>query len=210
MSAGARDSRRRIYVDMDDVLCETARGFLTLLNSSWDRAVEFDQIVSFDLGRSFDLSRAELERFMREAHEEDLLIDLAPLPGALEALGEWVREGYVVDVVTGRPPSTEPVSRAWLERHDVPFESLTFLAKYSNPHAEEDLRRAKPLSALAAGEYCLAVEDSRDMAHFLAAELGLDVALLDRPWNRDGEKALPDSVVRCSGWDVLTSRFPSP
>jgi uncharacterized HAD superfamily protein len=210
MSPGATDSARRIYVDMDDVLCQTARGFLELLKSSWGRAVEFDEIVSFDLGRSFDLTRTELEQFMKEAHDEDLLMDLAPMPGALEALEEWVRDGYVVEVVTGRPPSSETVSRAWLERHDVPFDSLTFLAKYSNPHSDEDIRRAKPLSAMAAGDYCLAVEDSRDMAHFLAAGLGLDVALLDRPWNRNGNEALPDSVVRCSGWGDLMTRFSSP
>jgi uncharacterized HAD superfamily protein len=201
---------RRIYVDMDDVLCETAQGFLTLLNREYKRSVAFEEIVAFDLSRSFNLTQEELEQFMARAHEHDVLTDLEPIPGALEGVMDWVRRGYEIEIVTGRPPSTEAVSREWLERFGVPHESLTFLAKYANMHSEDDVQRAKPLSDLSADDYCLAIEDSRDMAHYLGGTLGLPVALLDRPWNHNGNEPLPAGVVRCRGWADLKEKFERP
>lgn len=204
------NEQSRIYVDMDDVLCATAQGFLKLLNGTYQRSVAFEEIISFDLSRSFNLSPEEIERFMERAHEDEVLADLEPIPGALEGVSEWARRGYVIEIVTGRPPSTEPVSRQWLERFEVPYDCLTFLAKYSDLHSEEDVRRAKPLSDLSPDEFCLAIEDSRAMAHFLAQELQLPVALLDRPWNRNGKEPLPTNVVRCRGWEELQEQFPRP
>ena len=48
-----------IYVDLDDVLCETARGFLGLLQREFDRRVAFEDIRDFDLGVSFGLDEIE-------------------------------------------------------------------------------------------------------------------------------------------------------
>ena len=77
-------------------------------------------------------------------------------------------------------------------------------------HSDEDVERAKPLSELSGDDYYLAVEDSREMAQFLGETLGMRVALLDRPWNRNGEKPLPENVVRCSGWGEVLERFAEP
>ena len=60
---------RRVYVDLDDVLAETGRAFLEVLERHFDRRVAFDEIHHFDLGRSFGLTPDELAEFMRRAHE---------------------------------------------------------------------------------------------------------------------------------------------
>ncbi|MEE9561505.1 MAG: hypothetical protein V3W50_00390, partial [Thermoanaerobaculia bacterium] len=62
--------------------------------------------------------------------------------------------------------------------------------------------------------YCLAVEDSADMARFLAGELSLRVLLLDRPWNRRpppsvGSEATGE-IHRCNNWREIAERFPRP
>jgi uncharacterized HAD superfamily protein len=77
-------------------------------------------------------------------------------------------------------------------------------------HSDEDVKRAKRLSELSGDDFCLAIEDSRDMAQYLAGTLGLTVALLDRPWNRNGKKPLPVGVVRCQGWPEIIEQFPRP
>lgn len=201
---------RRIYVDMDDVLCETARGFLALLSSEYGKTVAFEEITSFDLSRSFSMSRSEIDEFMERAHRDSLLADLEPIPGALGAVEAWAASRYTIEIVTGRPPSTAHVSRQWLESFGVPYDSLTFLAKYVGLHSDEDTMQAKPLSELSGDDYLLAVEDSRDMAMFLGGTLGVRVALLDRPWNRNGSEPLPETVTRCSGWDEVLERFANP
>jgi uncharacterized HAD superfamily protein len=203
-------SQRRIYVDLDDVLCETARGFLALLEKEFDRRVDFDQIVSFDLSDSFALDRSELEEFMRRAHRNEVLLDLDPIEGAVGTLEHWIGEGYEVAVVTGRPPSTAAVSDEWLKRHRVPHHELIFLAKYAHSTESGDGPEPRPLAQLSSTDYCLAVEDSLDMAVYLAETAGISVSLLDRPWNRRSEASGGEAIVRCASWQELQDRFPRP
>ena len=186
---------RPIYVDLDDVLCETARGFLTLLEREFGRRVAFEDIRDFDLSVSFGLGPADLERLFVLAHEHELLAELPPIPDSIETLGGWVEAGHQVAVVTGRPSRTLEDSRRWLARHRVPHHSLTFVDKYGRAEidGDEDL---VPLEALAARSFRFAVEDSLEMARYLRDTVEIPVFLLDRPWNRGAG----DGIVRCTGW----------
>ena len=74
---------RAIYVDMDDVISETCRGFLRLLRSEFGRRVDFEDVKAFDLTRSFDMSFDELEVFMERAHQPDILAAMAPMAESL-------------------------------------------------------------------------------------------------------------------------------
>jgi uncharacterized HAD superfamily protein len=71
-----------------------------------------------------------------------------------------------------------------------------------------------PLSELGRTQYCLAVEDSADMAQFLAGELGLQVLLFDRPWNRQPPPSIGSEATgeihRCNNWREIAERFPKP
>lgn len=198
-----------IYVDFDDVLCETGRGFMKVLEQEFGKRIEFEAIVSYDLGRSFDLEPDALERFMTLAHRDEVLIDLEPIPGAVEALHDWAQAGYRVEIVTGRPPAASDVSRRWLERYGVPHETLLFVEKYAHTLPAGSAPAPLTLSDLQE-TYCLAIEDSYATARFLAGSLGVKVALLDRPWNRNGDAPLPSGLTRCRGWDELRRVFTRP
>jgi len=205
---------RRIYVDLDDVLCETARAFLGILRRDYGKIVDFEDIAWFDLGRSFGLEPPELDEFMRRVHEPEVLGSMEPVEGAVEVLEDWVAAGYEVAVVTGRPSSTYDVSRKWLAEAGVPNQSLTFVDKYSRLGWSNEGPSVVPLSEVGRTEYCLAVEDSADMAQFLAGELGLQVLLLDRPWNRRpppsvGSEATGE-IHRCNNWREIAERYPRP
>lgn len=205
----------RIYVDLDDVLCETAQAFLGILRRDYGKTVEFEDIACFDLGRSFALTPPELEEFMRKAHEPEILSSLEPVEGAVEVLEDWVAAGYEVAVVTGRPSSTHEVSREWLVEAGIPHQSLTFVDKYSRLGRPTDGGPpVVPLAELGRTQYRLAVEDSTDMAEFLAGELGLQVLLYDRPWNRQPSPSVDagaaGEIHRCNGWREIAERFPRP
>ena len=79
----------RIYVDLDDVLCETARAFLGILERDYGKTVDFEDIAWFDLGRSFELEPPVLEDFMRKVHEPEVLSAMKPVDGAV-ASRFWV------------------------------------------------------------------------------------------------------------------------
>lgn len=193
---------RTIYVDMDDVISETCRSFLRLLRSEFGRRVDFEDVKAFDLTRSFDMSFDELEVFMERAHQPDVLAGMTPMPGALETLAGWGRDGYRIEVMTGRPPSTRASTEAWLARHGVAHAGLTFVDKYGRRGIDPSFRDALTLEELAARRYCLAVEDSAATAAFLAEHGVAPVALIDRPWNRELAAA---GVRRMSGWEELAA-----
>jgi hypothetical protein len=108
------ESERRIYVDIDDVLCQTAASLIDLLEQHHDRRVDYEDLLQFDLGRSFGLDEGELAEFMDEAHRAEVIEAIAPIEGAASALQAWTAQEYDVVLLTGRPPATEEATRGLL------------------------------------------------------------------------------------------------
>ena len=206
-------SARCIYVDMDDVIGQTARTFAKVFEREYGRRVDLEEIESFDLGLSLGLSPESLDSFMKSVHRPEVLAEIEPMEGAIEALAAWVSRGYEVDVVTGRPPETEAVSRQWLAAWDVPHHSLTFLDKYSWSDELFSGSRAISMAELSRRPFSLVVEDSAEVARRIAGVLDAPVALLDRPWNRSSpkpEEEFDGRIFRCHDWQELSERFSQP
>ena len=192
----------KIYVDFDDVLCETARELTALLQRLHGKTVGFDEMTTFDLGEAFGLSAGELSAFMMAANEPELLSLLRPMDGAIEALRDWHNQGCEIHVVTGRPPIALEASRQWLERHAIPHTSLSFADKYGRHERSND---AITLSRLSDMGFCFAVEDSPSLIHYLSDTLGIFVAVFDRPWNRS--LSTSGRMRRCHSWEEVMESF---
>ncbi len=201
---------RRIYVDFDDVLCETTRAFVGIVERHFGRHVPFEALHSFDLRESFGLEADEYAELMRLVHTPEALSGFAPRAGALGALEGWTEAGYEIAVMTGRPPSSHESSYAWLSTHGMPHASLSFVDKYDRPDPNPGGVPVVALEELGRHEFALAVEDSPETAAFLARELGVPVALLDRPWNRGALVGASERIVRCNGWSEVVAEFPRP
>jgi uncharacterized HAD superfamily protein len=191
---------RTIYVDMDDVICESCQGFLKLLQSEFSRSVAFEDVKVFDLSKSFSMSADEIEAFMERVHQPDVLATFSPLPGALDTIQGWVDGGYKIDIMTGRPPSTRAYTEEWLYRHQVGYNSLNFVDKYGRLDFDSSFGEALTLAELAEKRFCLAVEDSAATAGFLAEHQVAPVVLIDRPWNRAGVNG---DIRRMADWREL-------
>lgn len=198
---------KTIYVDMDDVICETCRGFLKLLQAEFNRRVAYEDVKVFDLSQSFSMSYDEIEEFMERAHQPDVLSAFAPLPGALATLQSWVDGGYQIDIMTGRPPSTRAFTEEWLDRHEVGYHSLNFVDKYGRRDIDPSFSEALTLDDLAEKRFCLAVEDSQATAEYIHAKGVAPVVLIDRPWNRNGPS---DAIRRMNSWQDLARDYPTP
>lgn len=192
-----------IYVDLDDVLCETAQHCLRIVEREFGKRVGFEELTVFDLGTSCGLNREERDHLYRIIHEPDELLALTPIPGAIATLREWAELGYDVAIVTGRPPATLAQSREWLACYQVPHTSITMVDKYGR--FEITGTEAIALHDLSRRHFAWAVEDSLPMARFLAHEMNLQVALLDRPWNRSME--IHTNVARHEDWRTI-AEFP--
>jgi uncharacterized HAD superfamily protein len=195
------DIAPKIYVDFDDVLCETGRELTALLQRLHGRSVAFEEMTSFDLGVAFGLSSEELSAFMIAASEPELISVLKPIDGAIDALRKWHDQGCEIHVVTGRPPAIFEASKQWLEHHAVPHTSLLFVDKYGRHDLNENIVTLSSLSEIG---FCFAVEDSPSLVHYLSDTLGIFVAVFDRPWNRGLSTNAPSGrTKRCHSWDEV-------
>jgi uncharacterized HAD superfamily protein len=189
---------RPIYVDMDDVLCETARALLAIAEREFGKTIAFDQLNTFEVGEACGLENHEIQELFRLAHHPEELLAMAPIEEAASVLNQWAKAGHEIAIVTGRPPSTYEVSRAWLERYRVPHDEFVMVDKYGRFATENTI--AITLRELATRRFSFAVEDSPTMAQFVANEMKTPVALLDRPWNQMEEHAL---ITRLGTWQNI-------
>ena len=203
-------SERRIYVDIDDVLAETIDRLLELLEQLHDRKVVLDEVEHFDLTKSFGLDQDEIDVFMERAHDDDIIESIAPMAGAAGVLSRWDAAGHRIQLVTGRPPTTNAASLRWLETHDFCHEALHHLDKWSRPGWNTGGLPEISFEDLSGFEFEFAVEDSLDTAVRLVEDLEIPVALMDRPWNRSLDsisKRTRASLVRCVDWKDVEREF---
>lgn len=197
-------AKQTIYVDLDDVLCETARGWLAIAEREFGKTIHYDQLNTFEIGEACGLRAHEIRELVRLAHHPEELLAMVPIPEAVQVLNEWSEAGHEIAIVTGRPPASYEASLEWLERHRLPFHDFTIVDKYGRFATENTI--AITLADLAKRKFSFAVEDSPTMAQYLAETMKVPVALLDRPWNRlDGAHAL---VARYKDWSEIAAAFP--
>ena len=177
----------RIYIDFDDVLCETARALAGLAREMFGRDVPYEAISVFDLQQAFSLSDAQIDALMERAHRDDVLTGLAPTPGGLEAVRALEASGHEPVIVTGRPAACHSGSRGWLLRHGLAHLTPVYFDKYgrsgiweTRPAFPETLDRA----AFEALRFGVAIDDSPVALDLLAPRRDCMVIIYDRPWNR--------------------------
>src|SRR5262245_7129662 len=146
---------RTIYVDLDDVLCQTARHFLLIVKREFGKKFTYEQLTNFDVGTACGLHPAEREKLYHIVHQPDDIMTMVPIAGAIAVLHQWCKAGYEVAVVTGRPPASFETTRAWLQKHSVPHHSFTMVDKYSR--FETVNTSAISLQELSTRRYCWAV-----------------------------------------------------
>lgn len=195
-------TRFPVYVDYDDVLCETARGLAAIAAREYGWRGRFEDVFSFDLGKSFGLETDCAQTLLDRAHEPATLMSLAPVPGSAEGLARLAAAGFEVCIVTGRPIGTRSPSVRWLQRHGMAFDELLFVDKYRR-HGEDSAGTLR-LEDLALRRFHCAVEDAPSMIRFLTERTQIPVLLFERPWNAELEIALGATgfrLRRCPCWD---------
>ena len=188
-----------IYIDFDDVICESTRSFIKILKREYGRTVYMEEITSFGFQEAFGLSNDEFKDFFHLIHQPEEVIRYLPFEGAITAIRNLSGKGYEINIVTGRLTSTYEVSLAWLAQYDVPYDDFIMVDKYGRPGT--DMTIAVTMEELSTMKFTLAIEDSLEMALHLSGEMRTPVVLLDRPWNRS--EKINDNVNRCSGWEQI-------
>ena len=190
----------RIYIDFDDVLCETARALSDVAKVVFNRDVPYEEITVFNLQHAFSLSGDEIDQLMDLAHKQEFLAKLEPVPGAVEAVKKLRAEGHEVVIVTGRPSYCHEGSILWLKSCGLEWMEVVYVDKYGR--APKVLPPSAP-RMLNLDEFCelsfdIAIDDSPTALDLLAALKGCQPVIYSRPWNTSYKP--PSAMLRCSTW----------
>lgn len=189
----------KIYIDFDDVICETAEYFTKLAKELFDIDVPYKEVQFFNLQKSFDLSDEQYDELMKAGHFPENLLAYKETPGASKIINKWIDEGHEVSIVTGRPFDSYEPSRKWLDNHGLNRVPLFCVDKYGRENFNQGCSYSMTLNDLYNLEFDFAIEDSpAAFEHVLHFE-NCRVAVFDRPWNKTAE--LPNErFVRCENW----------
>jgi len=199
----------RIYVDFDDVLCETARGLAALAQELFGRVVPFEQIQAFDLHVAFNLNHDQYEALMARAHAPDFLLALPALPDGVACLQAWLKQGHEVVVVTGRPAFTHAASREWLQREGLGAVPVVYVDKYNrNYPVSPEAPPCLSLAAVLRQHFDLVIDDSPVALDALQTRPAGRTIVFDRPWNRMYDCSR-ERLQRCHGWREVSQALPS-
>lgn len=196
----------KIYIDFDDVICETAEYFTKIAKELFGIDVPYRQVQFFNLQKSFDLSDAQYDELMEAGHTPENLLNYEETAGASRTINKWVDEGHEVFIITGRPFNSYEPSRKWLDGHQLERVPLFCVDKYGRETFGQDFIYNMTLEQLYSMTFDFAIEDSpaafEHVLHFEKCK----VAVFDRPWNRQVE--FPnDNFVRCEGWQEIDRVF---
>ncbi len=80
--------------------------------------------ASFRLDEALDLNAAEVERFFR-AKGHAILADVPVRIGCVDVLCGLKDQGHTVHLITARNEGFRQITETWLQRHAIPYDSLT-------------------------------------------------------------------------------------
>lgn len=199
--ASAGFQSMRIYIDIDDVVTETARTLCTVADEMFGRKVAYHDVFAFDLSKSFSLDGDQIALLMARAHSPAALASYPETPGAAETIRRWAASGHDMTFVTGRPASTHDGTCHWLDAHGLGGIAVIHVDKFGRElgamfHSPDYVVTLDDFLAM---RFDFAVEDSPIGLGHLARIPGCRVAVFDRPWN--AETPMPSPLFRrCASW----------
>jgi hypothetical protein len=196
----------KIYIDFDDVICETAKYFTKIAKELFGIDVPYREVQFFNLQKSFDLDDAQYHKLMEAGHLPENLLNYEETAGASETINKWVDEGHEVFIITGRPFNSYEPSRKWLDEHRLERVPLFCVDKYGRETSVQDYKYNLSLEKLYGMTFDFAIEDSPAAFEHVLHFDNCKVAVFDRPWNRQSE--FPnDNFVRCENWQEIDRVF---
>ncbi len=192
----------KIYIDFDDVICETALSFTRIAKELFDIDVPYREVQFFNLQKTFDLTDDQYDALMKAGHVPETLLAYEETPDASVTINRWVDEGHEVSIITGRPFDAYEPSRQWLDEHGLDRVPLFCVDKYGRENFTNNVSFNMTLAQLYDLTFDLAIEDSPNAFEHVMHFEGCKVAVFDRPWNHQIE--LPNGdFVRCMDWKEI-------
>ena len=184
----------KIGIDIDEVLCETVRSFLKVVEVKKGIKKNFEDIFSYNLHEVFGISKGEIldlfEGFFKESFNSLKLIE-----GAREGV-RFLEKNHELFFITNRCNSIKEETLEFLEKF-VPDPKTHFSGEVYDGQGESKAEICKNLGI------GVIVEDN-GVNSIDYAKKGVKVLLLDKPWNQGCEH---ENIFRCNDWRKILEKI---
>jgi uncharacterized HAD superfamily protein len=172
-------AERSIGCDLDGVIGDIVRQLIRFSRLEHQIYITRNHVISENVETCAPIQSEQLHRLFQNP---EFFRSLPLLPHSRRALTELAAAGCSIHIVTDRfwYEGIQQDTRAWLEQHRIPFNSLTFSRKSEKNLVAEKLKIS------------WFIEDQLSNALLLASSCR--VLLIDRPYNQGG--GLPADVIR--------------
>jgi uncharacterized HAD superfamily protein len=197
--------RPKIAVDIDDVLSQSAKGFVAYSNERWGTNLTVDDYDDH-WAEMWKIDRKEAEKRAIEYHDANIVKDFLVYDGALEVLHKLAPD-FELLIATSRRVSVETSTREWLDKHyEGVFNQVVFAGIFVDGESHEERWLTTKADIYTQYKVDYVIDDQ--LKHCLAAaNLGIKALLFgDYAWNRSTE-ALPSEIIRVANWAEVGDYF---
>ncbi len=193
-----KPSKKKIGIDFDDVIFGFNRAFIVFQKERYGIDLHYEDIITFDINQVWNMSKDESFRRVDEFLMSPYHDMAKPVPGAAEAIN-ILKERHELHIVTSRKEEVRGRTIAWLDKaFPGAFAGVHFTGQFSKGGGK--VLKSEVCKQLLVDTF---VEDALVYAHEIA-EAGIDVFLLDSPWNQ--ERTMP-TVTRVKSWDEIVEKM---
>lgn len=186
----------KIAIDIDEILCETVRPFLDFIEESKGIKKDFEEVFSYNLWDVFELEKKEVDKIFHEVFfGENLVCNLDLVDGAQRGI-EILNEENELFFITSRPEYYLDKTKEFIIKNFVSEPQIYFSGDFcGNGKTKNEICEDLGID--------LIIEDNGETS-LKYAESGLNILLLDKPWNQDFEH---DRIFRCFSWDDILDKI---
>ncbi len=196
-------SKQTIAIDIDDVLADSAAGFVSFSNNKWGTNLTVDDYTE-DWAVMWQIEHAVSVQRAQTIYQSGVVRNFQHSEESIDVLKK-LKQNYKLVVTTSRSKKVQEDTHEWLDRHyQGIFDDIHFAGFYDvyTPHSTK-MTKAELCKSIGA-DY---IVDDHPKHCFAAAEAGIKAVLFgDYIWSRKLGK-LPPDVTRARNWSEVLKYF---
>jgi len=190
--------KRKIAIDIDDVLLDFIDAFLNFCNSNYGTSFKKENVFSYNLEESFNITREEKNEWMNEFYKSNFFREIKPVEGAQEALNILKKENENI-ILTSRLLSLDHINMKEITEDSLKrnFEGDYSAIFYSKNHetkgqSKADICMREGISLLMDDCLLYALECNKK---------GIPSLLMNNPWNQANLEGT--LITRVNNWEEV-------
>ena len=190
-----------IGLDMDEILAEFVDRFLQFHNDLYGTTVRKKEMFAYNFEEVIGITEDQIEERLLQFYTTDYFRNIKPVSGAENGIDELAKS-HELAVITARPYIIRPETERWLDQYFPNcFASINLTNQFQYRNRQNKRKKSEICQEQGVN---LIVEDSLKYASDCASQ-GIDVLLLDYPWNQTVE--LPENIKRVRSWGEIAAEI---